>query len=336
MKHTRFMSNAAQLLIGLGAFAILALATALLTPSIVARFYPLLPDTGPAWYFWQLPSPSTLTRITFWAGYAAHQLVIWVVLFAAMRRAADRRGSDAGVDRFNVVALGVNVAFVGLHLVQTYLWYDGLAQDVPIWTSQGSVIVMLVLVLFMEIPRRGLFWGRRFTPPKRTFGFVRKWHGIYIAWAVTYTFWFHPMDGNWGLLSGFIYIFLLFIQLSMFNTRVHTNRSWVVLLEAFVAIHATIITVYKHNPIWPMFMVGFLVMFVLTQMHGLSWARRLRWPIAIAFVSLVVVLYAFVRGFEHIYEISFIPVALYGGAVALLLVGRIIERFLVVRRGANV
>lgn len=44
-----------------------------------------------------------------------------------------------------------------LHLVQTWLWYDGLAQDVPIWSSQGSVIVMLVLILFLEMPRRGLW-----------------------------------------------------------------------------------------------------------------------------------------------------------------------------------
>jgi hypothetical protein len=197
------------------------------------------------------------------------------------------------------------------------------------------VIVMLVLVLFLEIPRRGLFWGKRFTPAATTYKFVRKWHGIYIAWAVTYTFWFHPMDGNWGLLSGFIYIFLLFIQLSMFNTRLHSNMGWIVLLESFVAVHATLITIYKDNPIWPMFMVGFLVMLVFTQMHGLRWARRLRWPITVVFVLGVIALYVFVRGIDHLYEISFIPVALYGGALALVLIGWAVERNVVVRRAAN-
>ena len=311
------LSTRSVFLGAIAAFAVLSAATALLHPAIVARFYPLLPDKGAAWYFWQLPTTTTLTRITYWTGYVVHQLVIWVVLFKA-HKLSDANGP---VTRFTILALGINVAFVTLHLVQTYFWYDGLAQDVPIWTSQGSVIVMLVVILFMEIPHRGLIWGRKAKVPSGTYNLLRNWHGIYIAWAITYTFWFHPMDGNWGLLSGFIYMFLLFIQLSMFNTSVHMNRKWVVLLEAFVVVHATLITVYKANPIWPMFMVGFLVMFVLTQMHELPWARRFRWPILVVFVLGVVALYVFVRGVEHIYEITFIPVALYGGALGLWLVG---------------
>jgi hypothetical protein len=308
--------------VGLGGFGLISIATALLTPAIVSRFYPLLPDQGAAWYYWQLPETTTLARITYWAGYTVHQIVVWALLLRA-RIEADR---GANVRRFNAMVLGVNLLFVALHLVQTYFWYDGLAQDVPIWTSQGSVIVMLVLILFLEIPRRGLFWGKAFRPPRRIYDFVRRWHGIYIAWAVVYTFWFHPMDGNWGLLSGFVYMFLLFIQLSMFNTRLHMNRAWVVLLESFVVIHATLITVYKANPIWPMFMVGFLVMFVLTQMHALRFARRWRWPILGVFAAGVVALYVLVRGADQLYEITFIPVALYGGAIGLLLIGWLIER----------
>jgi hypothetical protein len=121
-------------------------------------------------------------------------------------------------------------------------------------------------------------------------------------------------------------MFLLFIQLSMFNTSVHMNRKWVVLLEAFVVVHATLITVYKANPIWPMFMVGFLVMLVLTQMHEFRWAHKYRWPILILFLLGVAALYVFVRGIEHVYEITFIPVALYGGAVGLWLVGLAAEK----------
>jgi hypothetical protein len=307
---------------GLGGFAILAVATALLEPSIVSRFYPLPPDQGPAWYFWQSSTVDALTRTTYWAGYAVHQLLLWGLLIRA--RIHVRAGSDR--TRWNALVMGLNVLFVGLHLVQTYFWYDGLAQDVPIWTSQGSVIVMLVLVLFLEIPRRGLFWGRRFTPPKRLYGFVRRWHGLYISWAIVYTFWFHPMDGNWGLLSGFIYMYLLFTQIGMVDTRLHTNPAWIVLLEAGVVVHATLITVYKANPIWPMFMVGFLVMFVLTQMHALPGARRWRWPVLVVFVVGVGLLYGLVRGVDHLYEITFIPVALYGGALALVLLGWLIDR----------
>lgn len=309
----------------IGGFAVITVVTALLTPAIVSRFYPLLPDRGASWYYWQLPAATTLTRITYWVGYALHQIVVWGLLIHA-RHASDRTAASRGVGRFNWIVMGVNLAFVALHLVQTWLWYDGLAQDVPIWTSQGSVIVMLVLILFLEIPRRGLVWGKTFKAPARTYAFVQRWHGLYISWAIVYTFWFHPMDGNWGLLSGFIYMFLLFIQISMFRTPLHMNRAWIVLLEAGVIVHATLITVYKANPIWPMFMVGFMVMFFLTQMHALSWARKWRWPILAAFVLGVAALYIFVRGVEHLYEITFIPVALYGGTIGLLIVGWVIER----------
>ena len=306
----------------LGAFGVLAVVSALITPAIVDRFYPLLPDRGADWYYWQLPHSQVANRITYWVGYGLHQIVLWALLFKA--REVNAVGNK--VTRFNIIVLGINVLFVALHLAQTYFWYDGLAQDVPIWTSQGSVIVMLVLILFMEIPHRGLIWGKRFPVPATTYEFVRKWHGFYISWAVVYTFWFHPMDSNWGLLSGFVYMFLLFIQLSLFNTKIHMNRKWLVLLEFGVTVHATIITIYKENPIWPMFMVGFLVMLVLTQMHEFRMPTWAKWTILVAFLLGVGALYVFVRGIEQIYEITFIPVALYGGALALLGLGLIVER----------
>lgn len=319
---TSGISEKTALWFSLAAFGVITIVSAILTPSIVQRFYPLLPDAGADWYYWQLPQTTTITRITYWVGYGLHQLVVWVLLVAA-RGVHAKAGK---VTRFNLAVLGVNLLFVALHQVQTYFWYDGLAQDVPIWVSQGSVIVMLVLILFLELPRRGLFWGKAITPPKLVYRFVQRWHGIFIAWAIVFTFWFHPMDGNWGLLSGFIYMFLLFIQLSMFGTRLHMNRGWVVLMEAFVVVHATLITVYKDNPIWTMFMVGFLWMFVLTQVHAFRLPTWAKWTQLGAFVAGVALLYAFVRGFNYIYEIVFIPVALYGGALGLLLVGLVIDR----------
>lgn len=320
MKGTTISLRTAVLISIIG-FAAITLATALVQPLVVARFYPPAPDQGPAWYFWKLPQTSSLIRVTYWLGYAMHQIVVVVLLLAYRGERAER----GRVSRANIAVLAVNLAFIALHLVQTALWYDGLAQDVPIWSSQGSVIVMLVLILFLEMPRRGLFWGAWRNVPQKTYGFVRRWHGIYITWAVVYTFWFHPMDGNWGLLSGFIYMFLLFVQMSLFNTSLHSNRAWVVLLEAFVVVHATLITVYKNNPIWPMFMVGFLVMFVVTQQHGLrlpSWAKAV---VAGVFVAGVAALYVLVRGVEHAFEIAFIPVALYGGAIGLWAIGHLVD-----------
>ena len=65
-----------------------------------------------------------------------------------------------------------------LHILQTHLWYDGLAQDVPIWSSQYSVIVMLVLILFLMIPERGIFLGTKVRLPAPALGFIQRWHGL--------------------------------------------------------------------------------------------------------------------------------------------------------------
>lgn len=309
-------------LISLALFGILSLITFLLTPILRDRFYPLLPDKGAAWYFWQLPSVEQGGRISFWLGYGLHQIIVWILILKGI----NRKPLKEGIANYNYVIFGVNFLFAVLHLLQTHIWYDGLAQDVPIWTSQGSVIVMLVLILFLMIPVRGLFWGKRFTPPATAYRFVRRWHGIYISWALVYTFWFHPMDGNWGLISGFVYMFLLFIQLSYFNTPIHFMRWWIVLLESFVTVHAFLITIYKDNPIWTMFLTGFLVMFFLTQVHTFRLKTSIKWLLLFLFAAGTLLLYIFVRGISHIYEVTFIPLALYGGAGALLLIGFVIEK----------
>ncbi len=304
-------------------FGVLTVLTALLTPLLVEKFYPLPPDLGSSWYGWQLATTTTAARISYWAGFVLH---FGIVAAIAYRGKGMRPENPGGITRFNLQLFAVNVIFVALHLVQTHLWYDGLAKDVPIWTSQGSVIVMLVLILYMMIPRRGLLWGRVFPTSKRMQKLVGNIHGPFITFALIYTFWFHPMDGNWGLLSGFIYMFLLFIQLILFNTRVHFNGTWIVLLEFFVAVHGTLITVYKEMEIWPMFLFGFLVMFFLTQLHTWKVPTVGKWLALLAFIFSIAAVYGFVRGFNHIYEITFIPVALYGGALALVLIGFVWDR----------
>ena len=307
-------------------FALITVAMVLLTP-IVTRVYPLGEDQGASWYFWKLPETQSLIRFSYWSGYLVHQLCIFALFFAG-RKDKPEKGK---VSRFNLIVLALNVLFVILHQVQTVIWYDGLAQDVPVFSSQGSVIVMLVLVLYIMIPRRGLFFGKKFTPPQNMYKFIQKWHGLFISWAIVYTFWFHPMEGNWGMVSGFVYMFLLFIQLSLFNTKQHFNVKWIVLLEVFVALHGALITVYKENlnmmesssdHVWAMFLFGFLVMFVLTQMYTFKWSKAINWLISILFIGAVALVYGFIRGFNHIFEISFIPVALYGGVLLLLAVCR--------------
>src|SRR6185503_9106697 len=111
--------------------------------------------------------------------------------------------------RVNVIALAANAFFIGLHFVQTHIWYDGLAQDVSIFSSQGSVIVLLVWVLLMENPRRGLFFGKKVKFSETVIRFARKYHGYFFAWAAVYTFWYHPMVSTPGHLVGFMYMFML-------------------------------------------------------------------------------------------------------------------------------
>lgn len=171
-----------------------------------------------------------------------------------------------------MAALGINALFIVLHLVETQFFFDGLAQDVPIWTSQYSVILMLVVVLIIETRRRGLFLGRTVQKPftVQVTAWFRRNHMYLFAWALVYTFWFHPMATDPQLLSGFFYMFLLFTQVSLAWTQVHFMKWWIVVLESYVSIHALIVAVYNtlffgSADIWPMFFLGFTFMFILKQ-----------------------------------------------------------------------
>ena len=108
----------------------------------------LLPDSGATWYYWKLPAPTFWTRATSWGFYLAHQLAIWGIIYYAQTYRKHRY--TKGLHKANIWALAANAFFIFLHLLQTHVWYDGLAQDTPIFSSQGAVIVLLVWVLLME------------------------------------------------------------------------------------------------------------------------------------------------------------------------------------------
>jgi hypothetical protein len=280
---------------------------------------PHLPDRGSAWYYWKLPEATFWSRLTSWGFYGLHQLTVWALVVMAMREPA--RGKR--LSRINIAFFAANLLFIILHVVQTHLWYDGLAQDVPIWSSQYSVIVMLVLMLFMLNPRRGLILGRKLPYSEAGLRFVNRWHGLYISWALVYTFWFHPAEGSIGLVTGFFYMFLLMTQLSFANTATHYSLAWVTLLEFMVGIHGPAIAIQNGLPMWTMFTAGFLFMTAFTQQYSFKlrpWARAL---VFTAYAAGVGVMYWF-RGYNRLYEILFIPAALYGGAVALSLITRLI------------
>jgi hypothetical protein len=273
----------------------------------------LLPDQGASWYYWKLPNPTFWSRATAWGFYLAHQITFWGLIYYAQTR---RPGYTTGLHRVNILALAANAFFIGLHFLQTHLWYDGLAQDVSIWSSQVSVIILLIWVLVMENSRRGLVFGKKLPLSKRITYFARKYHGYYFAWAIVYTFWYHPMVATPGHLFGFFYMFLLLLQGSLFFTRIHRNRWWTLVQEFTVLLHGTMVAIIQGNGLWPMFAFGFGGMFVITQMHGLGLSRRTRTAILALYIILALVVYSD-RGWANLNEIIRIPVIEYLAALIL-------------------
>ena len=155
----------------------------------------LLPDAGPAWYYWKLPEPTFWTRFSVWGLYAIHQIGSWGLIYYAQTRV---RKYKAGLHPVNVWALIFNALFIFLHLIQTHIFYDGLAQDTSVFSSQGSVIVLLVAVLLLENRRRGMFFGKKVPISKQVIDVVARYHGYVFSWAIVYTFWFHPMVATSG------------------------------------------------------------------------------------------------------------------------------------------
>ena len=276
-------------------------------------FIPHLPDKGAAWYYWKLSQPTFWTHATAWGFYLLHQITLWGLIYYAQTRV--KKYSD-GLHTVNIWALGANAFFILLHFIQTQIWYDGLAQDVSIFSSQGSVIVLLVWVLLMENSRRGLFFGKKVPISKRIIAFARKYHGYFFAWATVYTFWYHPMENTPGHLIGFFYMFLLLLQGSLFLTRIHTNRWWTVIQEVMVAVHGTLVAVFQGNGLWPMFLFGFLGIFVITQMHGLRLSFWVRGFILVVTMGAALWIYSQL-GWARLNEIIRIPFIEYLGVFIL-------------------
>jgi hypothetical protein len=138
-----------------------------------------------------------------------------------------------------------------------------------------------------------------------------------------------------GHLVGFFYMFGLLVQGSLFYTRAHINRWWTVTLELMVAIHGALVAILTSGPqgMWPMFLFGFLAIFVLTQMRGLGLSRRVRTIIGVSYITAVPAVYSW-RGWSRVHEIAWIPVIEYGLvaviagliAAALGIVGKIRTR----------
>ncbi|WP_212696004.1 hypothetical protein [Vallitalea pronyensis] len=274
----------------------------------------LLPDQGASWYYWKLPNKEFWPRLTAWAFYIIHQLLVWLLIYAAQFGDREKRKKHR-----NQLII-VNIFFIALHILQSHIWYDGLAQDVPVFSSQGSVIVMLILIIIMDSQRRGIFFGKKVKrlpiigSLKEPVTFIRKYHGYFISWAIVYTFWYHPTVATSGHLVGFFYMFLLFIQLSMIYTPVHMNKYWMFTLEVLVLFHGTMVAIGQQNNMWPMFLFGFATMAVVTQIYGLGLPKWLLRTIqAIYLIGVIVVFGGFTghKTIDQVHQVLWIPIIEY-------------------------
>lgn len=281
-----------------------------------------LPDQGASWYYWKLPEPTFWSRATAWGLFAAHQLGIWACIWWAQRT---KLSYSSLLHPINYLMLGINGLFIALHFVQTYVWYDGLAQDTSVWSSQGAVVLLLVFVLILETPRRGLFFGKRVPFKQEFIRIIRVYHGYFFSFAAVFTFWFHPMEATWGHLIGFLYMFLLLLQSSLIFNRAHINRWWTFALEFMVLPHGVIVALLQGNGLWPMFFFGFAGVTLITQLHGLPigrWTKRLIYG---AFLLSVLAVYGLTeRGFGRLDEVIRIP------AIDYLLIGVLYLLFLLI------
>ncbi len=263
-------------------------------------------------YDWQLLEPTLLGQISYWGLYAIHQVIWWRLIYYAQTNV---KKYATGLNLVNLWALGMNAVFIVLHLIQTQIWYDGIAQDMSSFSSQGSVILMLCAILLMENKRRGMFFGAKVPFGERVTSFARKYHGYLFSWAIVYTFWFHPMVSTPGHLVGFFYMFMLMLQGSLFLTRIHINKWWTLMQEVTVFFHGTMVAINQEGDIWRMFAFGFAAMFVITQMHGVNLSRLTRWVIGLGYAVAAIVVYR--ADWSGLNEIIRIPIIEYLVAFAI-------------------
>jgi hypothetical protein len=268
------------------------------------------PDDVGLFYEWKLAEPTFWSRAAVWLGFGLHQVLVWLTIWWAQERSS-RQYTDQ-LKPVNLIALAINTVFIGLHYLQTAFFYDGIAQDIPSWTAQGAVIMMLFVIIIMENRRRGIFFGRKINFRREFYDWLKKYHGYAFSFAVIYTFWFHPMVPTWGHLLGFVHVVLVMVQGSLMFTRIHLNRKWVFLLEILVLPHAALVAINQGKGLVYMFALGFGTLFIVTQMHGLGLKTWVKNVFGLSFVALLFIIYLFIRQPFQINEVVRIPLIEYG------------------------
>ncbi|CAH1241666.1 Hypp6385 [Branchiostoma lanceolatum] len=282
-------------------------------PGVKGRYWIRGMEPEIRWYFWKLrPELVTpWTRLFVWVCYTVHQLLAWWLLYLAQVNKQSQKGKkySTRLSKYNWAAVAVHTFFHLLHLAQTHLTYDATAQDVSIFSSQGSVIVALLLMMVIEFQDRGVFFGwpsigstdiiggTLRSSTCRSVTLIRKYHGYIIMWAAVFTFWYHPMENTLGHVMGFVNTWIFMLQGGLVYTDMHLNKYWRFILETWVALHGAIVAYQTGGPTgyWPMFTFGFSALVVFTQLFTLPfWKRLPTWTRSIpALAYLAMTLYTY-------------------------------------------
>lgn len=291
-----------------------------------------LPTDTEMFYDWKLAEPNFWSRVTVWVGFALHNLLIWGTIYWAQERSS--RKYTENLKPFNWVALAINAVFVILHYLQTMFFYDGIAQDIPSWTSQSTVIMMLYVIMMIENRRRGMFFGKKLNFKAEFYHWLKTYHGYAFSFAVIYTFWYHPMVPTQGHILGIVNVLFVMLQGSVMFTRMHVNRNWIFLNEIIVLPHAALVALNQGGDVVYMFMYGFLTIFIVTQIHGLGLKPWLKNGLMAGYALTLVYVYGFIRPTYMINEIFRIPLTdylliflTYGGWLAFARITGKIDRF---------
>lgn len=279
----------------------------------------LAPDSGASHYYWKLTERNTLNMSIVW--------LLFIVQFVGNLYLIRKRLGESSRDftNGNMRLLGFNLLFIILHFIQSIIGYDGLAQDVSVFSSQYSVILVLVTIILMEIPRRGLIFGIKLKLGKSSRTILYAIHGFIFTFSIVYTFWFHPTINTIGHLFGFFYMFLLFIQIGFMKTKLHSNPKWIVVLEALVAFHGASVAYFVQNStLWAMFLFGFGFIFFATQIYGLTTNKKIITFAQVGFLITIVIYYGSTN-IANIHQVLWIPIIEYAHVLILYGILKVIE-----------
>ena len=181
-----------------------------------------------------------------------------------------------------------------LHLLQTHLKYDGIAQDAAELCPIIATVLSLVVLAMMQQTERGLVFGYRLEG--ETFialtNIARRFHPYIVGWDVVFTFWYHPMEGGWHHSPGFFSLFCILIQGCLLFTTAHLNPVWRVALELMGFPHAIYVE-YSHSERcrWKMFLTGVLITPLVVHFHIFKLSVATTTALLIGYFSLVLFLY---------------------------------------------